>query len=101
MVVYDLGGGTFDVSIVVVEDGVVEVKASHGDTRLGGDDFDDLLVKHALEQLAQTAGQDVKSDLRTQRRLKYVMEHAKWTLSDSPFAKVQEEYVLWRLPPSD
>ena len=48
MLVYDLGGGTFDVSVVVVEQGVVEVKASHGDVRLGGDDFDDLLVEHAI-----------------------------------------------------
>jgi len=48
ILVYDLGGGTFDVSVVVVEQGVVEVKASHGDVHLGGDDFDDLLVEHAI-----------------------------------------------------
>src|SRR5581483_9629817 len=50
LLVYDLGGGTFDVSIVQTQDGVVEVLASHGDTQLGGDDFDDLLLKHILDR---------------------------------------------------
>ena len=52
MLVYDLGGGTFDVSIVQAQEGVVEVLASHGDTQLGGDDFDDLLLQPRLRPLS-------------------------------------------------
>jgi len=57
ILVYDLGGGTFDVSLVVVENGVVEVLASHGDTKLGGDDFDEVLIDHIAEKfLAEQEG---------------------------------------------
>jgi molecular chaperone DnaK len=93
MLVYDLGGGTFDVSVVVVEQGVVEVKSSHGDTHLGGDDFDDLLVEHALAEFKRLHGGDLPRDPKTLRRLKVVMERAKRTLSDEPFVSVREEYI--------
>ena len=92
MLVYDLGGGTFDVSLVRVEKGIVEVKASHGDTHLGGDDFDDALVKLAAERFA---AQPETPDLppAAHRRLKGVMEQAKIRLSSDPFTKVQEDYL--------
>jgi molecular chaperone DnaK len=93
VLVYDLGGGTFDASLVVVENGLVEVKASHGDTHLGGDDFDQLLIDHALEYFQTKHQVDLKNDLRVQRRLKVTLEKAKWHLSDHPFVQVQEEYL--------
>jgi len=93
MLVYDLGGGTFDVSVVVVEQGVVEVKASHGDTHLGGDDFDQLLVDRAVLEFKRQHNVDLVQDLRTLRRLKVVLERAKRVLSDEPFVKIREEYL--------
>ncbi|MEY2407609.1 MAG: molecular chaperone DnaK [Verrucomicrobiota bacterium] len=93
MLVYDLGGGTFDVSVVVVEQGVVEVKASHGDTRLGGDDFDQLLVEHALREFEQRHGINLADDSKVVRRLKVVLERAKCRLSEEPFAVVREEFL--------
>jgi molecular chaperone DnaK len=93
MLVYDLGGGTFDVSVVVVESGVVEVKASHGDTHLGGDDFDQLLVNHAIQEFKKRHNVDLQGDAKALRRLKVALERAKRTLSDEPFVAVREEYL--------
>jgi molecular chaperone DnaK len=93
MLVYDLGGGTFDVSVVTVEQGVVEVKASHGDTHLGGDDFDQLLVEHAAAAFQRQHNVDLHQDLKTLRRLKVALEKAKCRLSDEPFVTVREEYL--------
>ena len=81
MLVYDLGGGTFDVSLVVVEEGVVEVKASHGDTHLGGDDFDQLLVNHAVLEFQKRHNLDLHQTPQVLRRLKVVLERAKCRLS--------------------
>src|SRR6266851_2481060 len=63
MLVYDLGGGTFDVSIVQSQESVVEVLASHGDTQLGGDDFDDLLLNHVCEAFQKEHGIDLRQNL--------------------------------------
>src|SRR6266853_400532 len=63
MLVYDLGGGTFDVSIVQAQEGVIEVLASHGDTQLGGDDFDDLLLNLLCERFQQEHGVDLRTNL--------------------------------------
>lgn len=93
MLVYDLGGGTFDVSVVMVESGVVEVKASHGDTHLGGDDFDQLLVNHAIQEFKKAHNVDLQNDPRILRRLKVVMERAKRELTDNPFTTIREEYL--------
>jgi len=94
LLVYDLGGGTFDVSVVRVEDGIVEVRASHGDIHLGGDDFDEALVLLGEERLrvkhAAVAG---PLPVTAHRRLKSAMELAKIQLSDAPFASVREEYL--------
>ncbi len=93
LLVYDLGGGTFDVSVVVSEGGIVEVKSSHGDTQLGGDDFDELLVQHVIECFQSLYGKDLSADPATSRRLKFALESAKRRLSDAPFTQVREEYL--------
>jgi len=94
ILVYDLGGGTFDVSLVVVEKGIVEVKASHGDTHLGGDDFDRLLIDYVAERFKEQQGVDLKSNLRATNRLWVAVEKAKCTLSDRPFASIREEFIV-------
>jgi len=81
MLVYDLGGGTFDVSVVSVQDGVVEVRASHGDTHLGGDDFDQLLADRAVREFRAQQGVDLSNDGRVMRRLRVMLERAKCRLS--------------------
>src|SRR5437773_2256720 len=86
MLVYDLGGGTFDVSIVQVQEGVVEVLASHGDTQLGGDDFDDLLVKYICDRFQDEHGIDLRANLIPKARVLRAVEAAKRTLSAHPFA---------------
>ena len=93
LLVYDLGGGTFDVSVVVSQGGIVEVKSSHGDTQLGGDDFDEILVQHVLKTFHSYHGVDLSADPATLRRLKFALEAAKCRLSDSPFTQVREEYL--------
>ncbi len=93
ILIYDLGGGTFDVSVVVVEDGIVEVKASHGDTHLGGDDFDKLLINHIADNFEEQNNIDLRADARSYNRLWQAVEKAKCELSDKPFAKIQEEYI--------
>lgn len=94
LLVYDLGGGTFDVSLVTVENGVVEVRSSHGDTRLGGDDFDEALAMLAEDRFEETdRGASGGISPVARRRLKAVMERAKIALSDEPFAAVHEEFL--------
>ncbi len=94
LLVYDLGGGTFDVSLVIVEKGIVEVKSSHGDTQLGGDDFDAALAKLAEDRFQEIdRGASGPLSDSSKRRLKAVMERAKISLSDEPFARVHEEFL--------
>ena len=92
--VYDLGGGTFDVSIIELDSGVVEVRASHGNTQLGGDDFDQLLVDWLAERFVEQHGADPRTDPRALARLTRAAETAKITLSSRPFVQVREEYLL-------
>jgi molecular chaperone DnaK len=92
--VYDLGGGTFDVSVVNLESDVVEVLASHGNNHLGGDDFDRKLVDLALDHLKQTHQADASRSPAAMARLQRAAEAAKIVLSDSPFATLAEEYLL-------
>ncbi len=92
--VYDLGGGTFDVSIIELDAGVVEVRASHGDTHLGGDDFDEALVNVLADRFQQEYGVDPRGDRRALARLTRAAEAAKIELSSQPFARVREEYLL-------
>jgi molecular chaperone DnaK len=93
VLVYDLGGGTFDVSIVRAEAGVFEVLASHGDTHLGGDDFDDLLAGHVADEFAGLYGVDLRADRTSAARLLRAIEAAKRHLSDHPFARIEEEFI--------
>jgi len=93
ILIYDLGGGTFDASIVEMENGIVEVRSSHGDTHLGGDDFDRLLIDHVARPFKENYGVDLKSDLKAANRLWAAVEKAKRTLSDRPFATIREEFI--------
>lgn len=93
VLVYDLGGGTFDVSLVELMEGIVEVRASHGNTQLGGDDFDDRLAVYVAEQFASEHGIDLQTDPRAWARLRRAAEQAKIQLSDHPFAWLKEEYI--------
>src|SRR5436309_3331461 len=93
MLVYDLGGGTFDVSIVQAQEGVIEVLSSHGDTQLGGDDFDDLLLKHTALKFQAEHGIDLTTNLISKARLLRAVEDAKKHLSYHPFARIEEEFI--------
>jgi molecular chaperone DnaK len=93
MLVYDLGGGTFDVSIVQAQEGVVEVLASHGDTQLGGDDFDDLLLGHVADKFQAEHGIDLHTNLVAKARLLRAVEAAKRQLSEHPFVRIEEEFI--------
>jgi molecular chaperone DnaK len=93
LLVYDLGGGTFDVSVVQAQEGVVEVLASHGDTQLGGDDFDDLLLKLVCDRFQDQHGIDLRANVVARARLLRAVEAAKRHLSDHPFARVEEEFI--------
>jgi molecular chaperone DnaK len=93
MLVYDLGGGTFDVSIVQAQEGVIEVLASHGDTQLGGDDFDDLLLTHVADRFQQEHGVDLRAQVVARARLLRAVEAAKRQLSSHPFARIEEEFI--------
>jgi molecular chaperone DnaK len=96
ILVYDLGGGTFDVSVVRIEGGVVEVISSHGNNHLGGDDFDHKIVEHVLEHLKLKHSVDISGEARAMARVSRAAEAAKRQLSDHPFARVQEEYLTER-----
>jgi molecular chaperone DnaK len=93
LLVYDLGGGTFDVSIVQVEQGVVEVLASHGDTHLGGDDFDQLLLDHVCDEFAKQHKVDLRKSLVAKSRVLAAVEEAKKVLSLEAVAAIQEEFI--------
>lgn len=96
LLVYDLGGGTFDVSVVQIEAGVVEVRASHGDTQLGGDDFDQLLLDHVCEAFLEEHGIDLRTSLVTRARMIRTVEEAKKLLSFEPIVQVEEEFIAER-----
>lgn len=93
ILVYDLGGGTFDVSVVSLQDGVVEVMSSHGNNHLGGDDFDEKLSEEIFKRFNESNGVDLKSSLRAKARVIRASEKAKISLSNNPFATVEEEYI--------
>ena len=81
--VYDLGGGTFDISILEIQNGVFEVKATNGDTHLGGEDFDIHLVRHMVEDFKKTSGIDLSGDRMAVQRIREAAEKAKIELSSS------------------
>ena len=90
VVIFDLGGGTLDVSLISIEDGIFEVKATAGDTHLGGSDFDNNMVNHFVQEFKrQQRGLDICSNPRSMRRLRYACERAKRTLSSFPIASIE------------
>ncbi|KAJ8017214.1 hypothetical protein DPEC_G00015480 [Dallia pectoralis] len=89
ILIFDLGGGTFDVSILTIEDGIFEVKATAGDTHLGGEDFDNRMVNHFLEEFKRKNKKDISQNKRAVRRLRTACERAKRTLSSSSQASVE------------
>jgi len=90
--VYDLGGGTFDISILKLHDGIFEVLATNGDTHLGGDDIDNLLLRIALEDVATEWGEDLSKDSEGVQRLRRAVIQAKEQLSFVPVATIDLEY---------
>ena len=94
VVVYDLGGGTFDVSVANIENGVVEILASHGNNHLGGDDFDRKILLHLEAHIRSTHGVDLSENKVVQSRLRRAAEEVKRQLSDRPFGTVSEEFLF-------
>ena len=93
ILVYDLGGGTFDVSILELGDGVFEVLATNGDTRLGGDDFDNALMNFMADSFAKENGVDLRSDRMAMQRLKEAAEKAKKELSSAQTTNVNLPFI--------
>ena len=93
IVVFDLGGGTFDVSVLEIGDGVFEVKSTHGDTHLGGEDFDNRIVNHFIEVFKNEQGIDLKGDKAALQRLKDEAEKAKKELSSTPEADINLPFI--------
>jgi len=89
ILVYDLGGGTFDVSVIVIDDGVFEVKATSGNTALGGEDFDQRMVEYFAREFKQKHKKDIFTSDRAMRRLKTACERAKRTLSSETTATIE------------
>ena len=93
ILVYDLGGGTFDVSILEIGDGVFEVLATNGDTHLGGDDFDNAIVKYLADKFKNAHGIDLTSDKMALQRLKETAEKAKKELSSAQTTKITLPFI--------
>merc|ERR1712195_127648 len=90
VLIYDMGGGTFDVSILTIEDGIFEVKATAGDTHLGGEDFDNRIVDFCMQDFKRkNRGKDMVGNHRAIRRLRTQCERAKRTLSSSTQATIE------------
>jgi len=89
VLIFDLGGGTFDVSLLTIEDGIFEVKATAGDTHLGGEDFDNRLVNHFVQEFKRKYKKDISTNPRSLRRLRTACERAKRTLSSSTQTSIE------------
>jgi len=89
VLIFDLGGGTFDVSILTIEEGIFEVKSTAGDTHLGGEDFDNRMVDHFIQEFKRKHKKDMKGNKRALRRLRTACERAKRTLSASAQANIE------------
>jgi molecular chaperone DnaK len=92
--VYDLGGGTFDISILELGDGVFEVKSTNGDTHLGGDDFDQVIIDWLAEEFKKDEGLDLRKDPMALQRLKEAAEKAKIELSSSTQTEINLPYIM-------
>ena len=93
IMVYDLGGGTFDVSIIEIGDGVIEVLATNGDTRLGGDDFDNKITQYMLSEFKRTEGVDLSGDKMAMQRLREAAEKAKKELSSATTTNINLPFI--------
>ena len=93
ILVYDLGGGTFDVSIIEIGDGVIEVLATNGDTHLGGDDFDNKLIQWMIDEFKKQEGIDLSSDKMAMQRLKEAAEKAKKELSSATTTNINLPFI--------
>jgi heat shock 70kDa protein 1/2/6/8 len=91
VLIFDLGGGTFDVSLLTIDDGIFEVKATAGDTHLGGEDFDNILMKYFIDEFKRKHKVDLSGNKRSLIRLKTACERAKRTLSSSSTASIELE----------
>jgi len=89
VLIFDLGGGTFDVSILTIDDGIFEVKSTAGDTHLGGEDFDNRMVNHHINEFKRKFKKDISNNKRAVRRLRTACERAKRTLSSSTQASIE------------
>lgn len=94
VLIYDLGGGTFDVSLLAIEGGIFEVKATAGDTHLGGEDFDNILVNHFVEEFKRKHKKDLASNVRALRRLRTQCERAKRALSSATQASIEIDSLM-------
>ncbi len=93
IMVYDLGGGTFDVSIIDIGDGVIEVLATSGDNRLGGDDFDERITRYMIDEFKKSDGVDLSTDKMALQRLKEAAEKAKKELSSSTTTNINLPFI--------
>jgi len=94
ILVYDLGGGTFDVSLLTIDNGVFEVVATSGDTHLGGEDFDQRLMSHFAEKFKKANGEDMTKDKKAMQKLRKEVEKAKRALSSTPSVQVRIESIF-------
>lgn len=94
VLIFDLGGGTFDVSVLTIQDGIFEVKSTAGDTHLGGEDFDNRMVNHFVQEFQRKHKKDLTTNKRALRRLRTACERAKRTLSASSQASIEIDSLL-------
>lgn len=94
IIVYDLGGGTFDVSVIQIEDGVIEVLATSGNNHLGGDDFDEAVAAYLVETFKKTDGIDLKKDVQAMQRIREAAEKAKIELSSMSETNINLPFIV-------
>jgi heat shock protein 1/8 len=94
VLIFDLGGGTFDVSVLCIDEGVFEVRSTAGDTHLGGEDFDNRMVNHFVEEFKRKHKKDLSANKRAVRRLRTACERAKRTLSSSAQASIEIDSLM-------
>ena len=94
VLIFDLGGGTFDVSVLCIDDGVFEVRSTAGDTHLGGEDFDNRMVNHFVDEFKRKHKKDISGNKRALRRLRTACERAKRTLSSAAQASVEIDSLM-------
>merc|ERR1712003_45821 len=94
ILVYDLGGGTFDVSLLTIDNGVFEVVATNGDTHLGGEDFDHRVMEHFIKLYKKKKGKDIRTDKRAVQKLRREVEKAKRSLSSQHQARIEVESLI-------